>query len=119
MDAVEIMKEYGEMCCTESEYGCAACELSYEFNGTGEACEQFIRNNPARAVEIIENYKSKTSKNTRQSEFLKMFPKARTEGETVDIDPCEVDVRVAINCKGRLCEYCREDYWLEEIHDEK
>ena len=56
MDAVEIMKAFGQMCSIEGEYGCSGCALSYEFNGTGETCGKFIGKNPKKAVEIIKRW---------------------------------------------------------------
>lgn len=122
MDAVEIMEEYGKMCCAESEHGCASCELSDGLNGTGEACEEFIRKNPTRAVEIIEKYKVETSKNTRQSEFLKMFPNARIDDNgTLLICPRHVDVTAIDSryCLGSpTCTECLKEYWLSEDSEE-
>ena len=113
MDAVEIMRAYSRMCDVEITEACIYCGLSHSANGTGEPCKEFIGNNPEEAVEIVEKWAAEHPIKTRQSEFLKMFPNATP----FDIDPCNIDIDMAIDskCRRKSCVKCREEYWNEEV----
>lgn len=56
-------------------------------------------------------------KKTRQSEFLKMFPKAVKEGKVLGFCPRELDTRYMPEkrCENIACVDCRVDYWLAEV----
>lgn len=60
---------------------------------------------------------SKEKKKTRQSEFLKMFPKAVKEGKVLGFCPRELDTRYMPEkrCENIACVDCRVDYWLAEV----
>lgn len=112
MDAVKIMQAYGRMCDTEKLNGCEGCGLSYESNGTGKACEEFIKINPEKAVRIIKKWSSEHLKKTRRSEFLKMFPNA----VPLYIAPCHIDTKMTDDkCRGKSCYECRKEYWSQEV----
>ena len=121
MDAVEIMKEYGRMCSAEREYGCGGCELINEFNGAGEQCNIFIKKHPQKAVAIVEKWSAEHPKKTRQSEFLKMFPRVRTDDDgVIYIHPCDVDTsyKNENGCGNISCRDCKEKYWLAEVDND-
>lgn len=52
---------------------------------------------------------------TRQSEFLKMFPKAKIKNNAIDICPLATDAK--FGCKSAIasCKDCKKDYWLAEV----
>lgn len=58
---------------------------------------------------------------TRQSEFLKQFPNAKTNSEgVVTIPPCFINSKMGDNCKNDKdlgCVECRRKYWLTEVTD--
>ena len=116
MDAVEIMRTYSRMCDVESTKGCIYCGLSYSANGTGEPCKKFIGNSPEKAIGVIEKWSAEHPVKTRQSEFLKMFPRAPLNpmnDMTIGIDPCDVDAKYKPHkgCDETLCSDCQREYW--------
>lgn len=75
MDVITFFKEKQRMT-KECTIECCKCPLSYENNEEGLACSILERYYPEKAVEIIENWSKKHPIKTRQSEFLKLYPKA-------------------------------------------
>ena len=120
MDAVEFLREWDRMCRAESKVdnscgeACKSCEMDQKGIGW---CAYYVRKEPERAIKNVKDYMAKHPIKTRQSEFLKMFPNARMEGKTLDIDPCQLDMRLRNSCGCKACHECREEYWLEEVED--
>lgn len=57
-------------------------------------------------------------KKTRQSEFLKMFPRVRTDDDgVIYMDPCDVDTSYENEnrCDNIPCRDCKKEYWLAEV----
>lgn len=52
---------------------------------------------------------------TRQSEFLKMFPNARTSDGVLSVRPCDVNYAYKCNRYDDCGNKCRRDYWLQEV----
>lgn len=52
-------------------------------------------------------------KKTRQSEFLKIFPKAGLKEGVIDICPLFLDK--SANCIKVNCRVCQKDFWLAEV----
>ena len=52
-------------------------------------------------------------KKTRQSEFLKIFPKARICNGVVDL--CPDTIAGTDICEYKNCDSCRKDFWLAEV----
>lgn len=123
MDAVEYLRAKARMTLANEDgacaLGCHKCPIGKMNNGRNMYCQYFERLHPEDAVRTVKGWIDKHPVKTRQSEFLKMFPKARMEGKTVDIDPCQLDMRLRNSCGCKACHECREEYWLEEIDDEK
>lgn len=97
---------------------CQKCGLSSFNNGTTDLlCSEFIVEWPKRAEAIIAKWAAEHPKETRQSEFLKMFPRAEmhTDG-CLTIFPCLVDASFKEKCTGAgTCTKCRREYWLAEV----
>ena len=58
---------------------------------------------------------------TRQSEFLKVFPRASLTGNGIlTIKPCVIDTEIKRSDKQCVigCYGCRKAYWLAEVKDE-
>lgn len=119
MNAVEIIREHARMCVTMSGLDCECCGLCSKKNGTDEACNVFVRENPEKAVEIIEKWAAENPIKTRQSEFLKMFPNAETENDAIRICPQFIEGRDNYECITNYgvpsCTKCRKEYWLTEV----
>lgn len=68
------------------------------------------------AVAIVEKWSAKHPVKTRQSEFLKMFPDAMIDSDTIVIKPCEIDDKIeCISVEDSACLNCRRNYWLAEV----
>ena len=130
MDAVEFIVTRDRMCKYERERGinaknepCPGCCIPERLNiRTCPPCEDFIKQHPAEAVEIVERWGKEHPRKTRQSEFLKMFPNALIFKEILTINPCVIDSsRFSIEeChtyddNNAGCFACRKKYWLEEV----
>lgn len=120
MDAVEFIMERERMCkafnenCKSKDGNNFYCGLRYEADKNGELCDAYIRNHPDKAVAIVEKWSKEHPRKTRQSEFLKMFPRAK-RGEDGLIVFCPKDFDSKIECGHDPCGECRKKYWLEEV----
>lgn len=121
MDAVKYLKEKNRMCdnCAE-DYG-EECMLHTKAQEVGELCSTYVQRYPAEAVEFVERWAKEHPAKTRQSEFLKMFPRTKKALDGIlKFCPQEVDSSFAcplILRNGTSCEHCREEYWLEELEE--
>ena len=125
MDAVEFFKEHGRMCDSLAP-SCIGCEImksvAYTTDGHG-TCREYIKRHPDEAVAIVERWAKEHPRKTRQSEFLKMFPRAG-RGEDGLIVFCPEDFDSKFECPLKrgsghdLCGECRKNYWLEEVDDD-
>lgn len=117
MDAVEFLRARRKLCddnvCGES------CPLFY-------CCDDDSEDNRIRQVLAVEKWAKEHPVKTRQSEFLKIFPSAQIEDETVSICPAKLNVAPHATNMGRTCIYvhdcaacrkCKRDFWLTEISE--
>ena len=126
MDAVEFIKESNRMCkafndnCKSKDGSNFYCGLRHESNKNEESCDEYIKNHPDKAVAIVEKWAKEHPQKTRQSEFLKMFPRAE-RGEDGLIVFCPENFDSKIECPSKKgggygqCNECRKKYWLEEV----
>lgn len=113
MDAVEYVKELRRIC--KSHPACNVCPLNSKFCYIANMCED-----AEKAVKIVEQWSKDHLFKTRQSEFLKQFPDAKTNTEGVlVISPCYIDKKMLNDCKEKdvYCDKCRREYWLTEVTD--
>lgn len=114
MDAVKFLKEKKRMCDLHTHaIGCDFCPLSMHNNETGERCRHHIFNNPEEAVVVVEKWSKEHPVETRQSEFLKMFPDVGLN-EHGDITICPHVVDESYECRYESCRKCKKDYWSAE-----
>lgn len=119
MDAVEFLRARRKLCddnvCGES------CPLFY-------CCDDGLEDDRIRQVLAVEQWSKEHQVKTRQSEFLKIFPSAQIEDETVSICPAKLNVAPHATNMGRTCIYvhdcaecrkCKRDFWLTEISEGK
>lgn len=124
MDAVKFLVTRDRMC--RSFNGrCTGCEVN-ERMGADEVCIHYMTQHPREVVEIVERWAKEHPLRTRQSEFLKMFPRASmTSNGTIDFCPESFDEEFACPEKGKFyrgereCLDCRRKFWLEEIEDDE
>ena len=102
---------------------CKGCEIANHMEGN-ESCNDYIKRLPAEAVAIVEQWAKEHPKKTRQSEFLKMFPRASmTADGIIAFCPDSMDSEFECPRKTRdnidpICGECRREYWLEEVEGE-
>lgn len=67
--------------------------------------------------DIVEKWSKENPVKTRQSEFFKIFPKARMRNDVVNICPCKVDKDFlqVDGCENASCYECQKEYWSEVI----
>lgn len=129
MDAVEFLRGKDRMCrsfnlvCETKEGFTTLCEMRAKADEADETCGEYIKEHPAEAVEIVERWVKAHPKKTRQSELLKMFPRASmTADGIIAFCPDSMDSEFECPRKTRdnidpICGECRRKYWLEEVED--
>lgn len=110
MDAVKYLKERERMC-DSYNHMCDGCGF-----GKVPKCNSTEKDNPEKAVEIVEKWSSEHPAKTRQSEILKIIPDATIRNGILITKPCEVNEKIKDRCKKYdYCRDCRKEYWLAEI----
>lgn len=121
MEFIDFSKQLYRMC--ESTKPCEICRLRRKdgclvdiplnrVNGS------FNDKQLARIEEIVEKWAAEHPIETRQSEFLKMFPDAKKGADEVlifcpkNFSPKDTN---AVHCHRHGCEECRKSYWLAEV----
>lgn len=122
MDAVEYIKEAKRICksrsvCKSVSGKCPLLDENGHCTATVDICAADIIEKAEKAVQIVEQWAKDHPVKTRQSEFLKMFPNARIEGDVIDIIPCNIEKEMRKCCGDRNCNECCKDYWLTEVTD--
>lgn len=125
MDAVEYLKTIKRMCELHKpmcwgEDNHTPCELRIKANEKGMSCSDYTATFSEEAVAIVEKWAKEHPRKTRQSEFLKMFPRAHM---TTDGYPsfCPNNLDSDVVCKRnwddalKLCDNCRKQYWNKEV----
>lgn len=116
MDAVEYTKTLRRLC--ESQANCPECPLH-------ENCEEdnygYCNGNASEYVEksvhIVEQWAKDHPVKTRQSEFLRMFPKAEIKDDYLWMCPKYInyDYNPEENCHEISCSDCKRKFWLTEV----
>lgn len=125
MDALEYEKARIRMCRTMilGKDGCAACPL---YDGLRHRCWLATSAMTNTDIDTIESHIDRViywakehPVKTRQSEFLKMFPNAKTMGGVIAICQNDIDstYRNMEYCDHSFCEECGKKYWNEEVTD--
>lgn len=114
MDALEFIRERNRMC--KHFRGCNGCPAD------GLICSNIWGMNDAeKLVQIVEAWAKEHSRKTRQSEFLRQWPKARVDKDGI-IFICPADI--AKNQKDEYggcanpmknCPECRRKFWGQEV----
>lgn len=121
MDAVTYIKEAMRMC-KSSDDNCEHCPAKIEKFCPISLCRTVMNDmhgNEEKAVSIVEQWSKDHPVKTRQSKFLKMFPKVPMKDDVIDICPATVaeGLKNAEHCNHILCEDCRKTFWLMEVSE--
>ena len=108
----EFLKGWKKMCIK----GEANCGIRKQIDSCLD-CQDYACNNPQEAINIMQQWSDERPPKTRQSEFLKMFPRSRVTADgTLDLLPCSVDTELKDRCDEFVgCYSCGRAYWLEEV----
>lgn len=118
MDAVEFFKTVKRLCKNQGCDGCPVCKnntcmvmlMARIYGASDESIEETISK--------VEQWAKDHPVKTRQSEFLKMFPDAQTDGGVINFCPngfLPKGEAKAYCEKYDKCIECRKDYWLAEV----
>ena len=124
MDAVVFLETRDRMCRSHllgEKRGsmCKGCGLHDAMTWAMTTCHDLINMCPEKAVAIVEQWAREHPRKTRQSEFLKVFPRANL-GDDGMIKFCPQELDSNFLCPqrqlgGRNCTNCRKDFWLAEV----
>ena len=111
MDGLEFLKERKRMC--NSYTGCCDCPLRRIHCVINHATSD---EDHERIVTAVEQWSKEHPRKTRQSVFLEQWPNvAVSEDGVIKIRPCNLDVNVKKGCLGVNCDYCRHEFWVQEV----
>ena len=117
MDAVEYLSTRRRLC---KETHCDDCLLSIKHNGQKTSCRIFEEMHPKKAVAIVTKWAKKHPRETRMTNFLKIFPNTRVRGSGsgfIDICPFAID-KTVVCPEEKDCITCRWEYWNTEIEED-
>lgn len=105
MDALEFVKQLRRM----AEKGVPKNRYIYP-------CVGRETDSPEDVVAEVEEWAKMNPVKTRQSVFLEQWPNvAVSEGGVIKIKPCNLDVNAKKECLGVTCDYCRREFWMQEV----
>lgn len=122
MKPQDFVKEYSRLCDAYRLPQKSACRKDCPFINMRCAFPENVNiNHPERfkkTYNIVEKWSDTHPVNTRQSEFLKMFPNAVIDEDDgiLCIRPCDIDESIGCT-NGKGCDDCYRKYWLAEVTD--
>ena len=119
MTAVEFLKAKNRICrfYDECERDCFMCPIGNEDGGCQAGSEYNRKVAEEELVAIVQKWAELHPVNTRQSEFLKLYPNVAINDGAIKL--CPLDLNVNFNCRANSerisCNTCRKEYWLQEV----
>lgn len=117
MDAVKFIKESKRLC--KAQESCGKCVAQIGVCCLTDICVE--EHSAEKAVAVVEQWSKDHPVKTRQSEFLKLFPKATVRNHVLSLCPlfyCVNFIGTGFQeCKGTNCDDCCRKYWLTEVID--
>lgn len=124
MDAVEYIKEAKRICksrsvCKSVSGKCPLLDENGHCTATADICAADIIEKTEKSVHIVEQWAKDNPIKTRQSEFLRMFPKAEIKDDYLWMCPKYInyDYNPEENCHEISCSDCKRKFWLTEVTD--
>lgn len=118
MDTVNFLKNVTRMC-HSGVGGCFDCKLWDIEKNDCRVLSHGDKKYYENTIKIVEEFAVGHPAKTRQSEFLKMYPRAKINDGMIDICPAKMcgDVKCEYSTLERIkrCSECHKDYWLSEI----
>lgn len=120
MDAIKFINERNRMCKTYTPKRCEGCPANNpnNYGGEGVACIMIDKIDAERLVPIVEKWSKENAPETRQSLFIKQYPKVATYHGLIGIRPCQMEDSYTsryCTCDSSQCGQCRKEYWLQEV----
>lgn len=118
MDAVEFFKTVNRLC--KNQRCCTECPIHKNGMGCMVNADDDSIKSIEEMVSKVEQWAKDHPVKTRQSEFLKMFPNAKTDGGVIIFCPrgfLPKGEAEAYCEKHDECIECCKDYWLTEVTD--
>lgn len=121
MDAVEFFKTVKRLCKNQGCDGCPVCKndtcmvmlMARIYGASDESIEETISK--------VEQWAKDHPVKTRQSDFLKMFPRAKVRDGVISLCPEVYCITILgtdfIGCNPNDCAKCLREYWLAEVTD--
>lgn len=117
MDAVEFFKTVNRLC--KNQRCCTECPICKN----GVSCMIKFDDDSIKSIEEtvskVEQWAKDNPVRTRQSEFLRMFPKAEMKDDYLWMCPKYInyDYNPEENCHEISCSDCKRKFWLTEVTD--
>lgn len=120
MDAVKFIETVYRMCYSYER--CADCPFHAHGRIIGYLCPNGdAKDNAEELVSIVERWAKGHPAKTRQSEFLKVFPKTTIRNGVISVCPQFYCLNLLgtdfTECNQTDCVACRRKYWLAEVKD--
>lgn len=107
MDAIEFVKQLRRM----DDKGVARSSRIFSLAYINREPDS-----PEDVVAEVEEWAKMNPVKTRQSVFLEQWPNvAVSENGVINIRPCNLDVNAKKECLGVTCDYCRREFWMQEV----
>jgi len=118
MDIVEFFKTVNRLCKNRTCGECPIWKNSTCMADFGDDSVKSIEETISEVEKWAKDNPIKT-RQTRQSEFLKMFPDAQIDTYgALTIRPCSIEKDLCSKCTTLSdCVDCRREYWLTEVTD--
>lgn len=115
MDAVKFIQERNRMCATYTPKRCEGCPAD-NYGGEGVPCIMVNKIDAEKLVPIVEKWSLAHPRKTRQDLFLEQWPYAGIGDDgALMILPCRVDKTLSGDCVVGSCDYCRREFWGQEV----
>lgn len=119
MDAVKFIRERNRMCRTYTPKRCEGCPAN-NYGKECVACISIDKVDAERLVPIVEKWSKENPPETRQSLFIKQYPKVAIYKGVIGIKPCQIEEGYTskyCNCDSNPCVQCRREFWMQEVID--
>ena len=114
MDAVKFIKERQRMCDSYNDE-CMGCLMCGQYCGIDKGVDA------ERLVEVVELWSKEHPYKTRQSEYLKQWPRTRVKDDgIIALCPCIVssgyrDQYGVCKTPDVPCDECRLEFWMQGV----
>jgi hypothetical protein len=115
MEAVEFFKTVNRLCKNQD---CSVCPVAKKGRCMAGFDDDSVKN-IEEAVSKVEQWAKDHPVKTRQSEFLKMFPRAKVRDGVISLCPEFYCITILgtdfTGCNPNDCAKCLREYWLAEV----